>query len=41
LGAAAGFAAGFFARSFVVAFPVPRGSFGMGSSLEPPAGAFA
>jgi hypothetical protein len=38
---AAAFAAGFFARSFVVLFPVPRGSFGIGPSLErPPAASF-
>jgi len=38
---AAGFAAGFAARSLVVAFPVPRGSFGIQSSLERPPAALA
>jgi hypothetical protein len=32
--AAAGFAAGFLARSRVLAFPLVRGSLGIGSSLE-------
>ena len=38
---AARLVAGFLARSLVVAFPAPRGSFGIPPSLEPPSAGFA
>jgi hypothetical protein len=38
---AARLGAGFLARSSVVAFPAPRGSFGITPSLERPSGGFA